>query len=197
MSSHHFVKEGQEPALFIQYAISHKLIEPLLEWAPLVIVEGSVIEQVLVWGIKIDVVLTDRKEDELSPLLADQMPVRIIKFESESGIHAVLSDFLKSEGQKNVTIVSDHTTVWMEFLRDKDDLNSIVIVQEMIRWFFVKSGSLEKWLPAETQLEIAPVSNTYSLEVKGAENQGDKLIVKADSLVNIKSPQRFWVGERN
>ena len=38
MSSHHFVKEGQEPALLIMDALSLALIEPLLEWAPQVIV---------------------------------------------------------------------------------------------------------------------------------------------------------------
>lgn len=197
MSSHHFVKEGQEPALFIQHAVSHRLIEPLLEWAPLVIVAGSVIEEVLVWGIKIDVVLTDHMADELSLRLADQMPVRIIEFESEPGIQTALYHFLKSEGQKNVTIVSDHTPVWMEFLQDKEDLDSVVIVQETARWLSVKSGWFEKWLPADSQLEVLPASIEHPYEVKGADSQGDKLIVKADSMVSIKSRRRFWVGEGN
>ena len=59
MSSHHFVKEGQEPALFILDNIPFQYAESLLEWVPLVMVADRALENVLHWGIKIDVVLQD------------------------------------------------------------------------------------------------------------------------------------------
>ena len=57
MSSHHFVKEDQEPALIIAdaSAVSFEKIQELLEWSPTVIVMESSLEMVLSWGIKMDV----------------------------------------------------------------------------------------------------------------------------------------------
>ena len=76
MSSHHFVKEGQEPALFILDNIAFQYAESLLEWVPLVMVADSVLESVLQWGIKIDVVLQSKYSIEvIEDLIKDQGPV--------------------------------------------------------------------------------------------------------------------------
>ena len=54
MSSHHIVKDDQEPALIIANgaACSQELLGQLLEWSPLVIVLDSAIERVLDLEIK-------------------------------------------------------------------------------------------------------------------------------------------------
>ena len=79
MSSHHFVKEGQEPALFILDNIAFRYAESLLEWVPLVMVADSVLESVLQWGIKIDVVLQSKYSIEfIEDLIKDQGPVETI-----------------------------------------------------------------------------------------------------------------------
>jgi thiamine pyrophosphokinase len=61
MSSHHIVKDDQEPALIIANgaACSQELLGQLLEWSPLVIVLDSAIDRVLELGIKVDVLLGD------------------------------------------------------------------------------------------------------------------------------------------
>ncbi|HBK84253.1 MAG TPA: thiamine diphosphokinase, partial [Flavobacterium sp.] len=61
MSSHHIVRDDQEPALIIANgaACSTELIGQLLEWSPLVIVLDAAIERVLELGIKVDVLLGD------------------------------------------------------------------------------------------------------------------------------------------
>ena len=61
MSSHHIVRDDQEPALIIANgaACSEELLGQLLEWSPLVIVLDSAIERVIKLGIKIDVLLGD------------------------------------------------------------------------------------------------------------------------------------------
>ena len=61
MSSHHIVRDDQEPALIIANgaACSEELLGQLLEWSPLVIVLDSAIERVLELGIKVDVLLGD------------------------------------------------------------------------------------------------------------------------------------------
>ena len=61
MSSHHIVRDDQEPALIIANgaACSNELLGQLLEWSPLVIVLDSAMERVLELGIKVDVLLGD------------------------------------------------------------------------------------------------------------------------------------------
>ena len=61
MSSHHIVRDDQEPALIIANgaSCSSELLGQLLEWSPLVIVLDSAIERVMQLDIKVDVLLGD------------------------------------------------------------------------------------------------------------------------------------------
>lgn len=61
MSSHHFVKENQEPALIRANGQSCEsdLLNQLLEWSPLVVVLDGAVNRVLDLGIKFDVLLGD------------------------------------------------------------------------------------------------------------------------------------------
>ena len=61
MSSHHIVRDDQEPALIIANgaACNNELLGQLLEWSPLVIVLDSAIERVIELNIKVDVLLGD------------------------------------------------------------------------------------------------------------------------------------------
>jgi len=65
MSSHHFVKEQQEPALLIlDTSVSYETMSPLLEWSPTVLVTELAIDAVLSWGIKVDVILATSEFSE-------------------------------------------------------------------------------------------------------------------------------------
>ena len=61
MSSHHIVRDDQEPALIIANGAScnNELLGQLLEWSPLIIVLDSAIERVIELNIKVDVLLGD------------------------------------------------------------------------------------------------------------------------------------------
>lgn len=59
MSSHHVVREKQEPALLIANGegCSFELLGQLLEWSPFIVVLDHAIHRVLDLGIKVDVLL--------------------------------------------------------------------------------------------------------------------------------------------
>ena len=61
MSSHHFVKEGQEPALIIANgaSCSYELLTAIMEWCPFVVVLDGAYQRIQKLGIKPDVVLGD------------------------------------------------------------------------------------------------------------------------------------------
>lgn len=82
MSSHHIVREKQEPALIIANgeACSDELLGQLLEWSPFVLVLDGAIERVLSRGIKIDVLFGDfdHLDTNFEELRSSQFPMEII-----------------------------------------------------------------------------------------------------------------------
>ncbi len=119
MSSHHFVKEHQEPALIIAngQACSTNLLEQFLEWSPYVIVLDGAIEKVNSLGIKYDVVLGDFDRINYTlDQLAEQPNIEIIHApdQNKTDLEKAL-DFLIEKGQKSVNILwatgyrMDHT----------------------------------------------------------------------------------------
>jgi len=142
MSSHHFVKEQQEPALLILDVsnISFETISPLLEWSPTVLVAESAIDAVLSWGIKIDLLLA-REEYQKShiTLLEEQYPVKFMTVKEdkflEEGLHFLIAS---KHGAVNV-VGYDHTKVTE--LETLINLIDIVIIDGPIRYFPVKKGN--------------------------------------------------------
>lgn len=65
MSSHHIVRDDQEPALIIANgaSCSFDLLGQLLEWSPIVVVLDNAIDRVLQLDIKVDVLLGDFDND--------------------------------------------------------------------------------------------------------------------------------------
>jgi len=103
MSSHHFVKEGQEPALLILEPMAFKHVEPLLEWVPLVIITDAILDDVLKWGIKIDVVIRcETAPGVLEKKVEDQLPVQILSCKNDN----VVSTGLQFLIQNKVTSVN-------------------------------------------------------------------------------------------
>src|SRR5688572_18870164 len=91
MSSHHFVREGQEPALLILDPVPVSLAGPLLEWAPIIMVSGNALEEVLTWQIKIDIALTTpAKEEVTKEKLLSQAPIKVLSTHSEDDLSAAL-----------------------------------------------------------------------------------------------------------
>ncbi|MBK7651966.1 MAG: hypothetical protein IPJ20_16275 [Flammeovirgaceae bacterium] len=106
MSSHHIVRENQEPALLIAHAhaISFEKVQELLEWMPTIVVVETEIETVLSWGIKIDIaVVSAAKLSTWSNRLADQTPVRIISYQpTEYPLISALNFLATTEAKRSI-----------------------------------------------------------------------------------------------
>lgn len=123
MSSHHFVKENQEPALIIANGqpCSETLLGELLEWSPYVIVLDGALDKVLSYGIKFDVLLGDFDRLEAKHLdLPDQPNIEIVHTpdQNKTDLEKAL-DFLIQKGHKAVNIV------WATGLRMDHTFNNI------------------------------------------------------------------------
>lgn len=182
MSSHHIIREDQEPALVIDNTSPENLdtIQQLLEWSPTVIVTERALEQVLSWGIKIDIVITLQQRVEiLKKSLHDQLPLKVLSCASENEAPETALYYLTASKQKAVNIISEAALESFEQFPSLD----IAVIQSGKRWVFIRNGHFEKWLPKGTALMV------YS----GNENL--KILHASDSVVGVKEPKAFWVAE--
>lgn len=166
MSSHHIVRDDQEPALIIANgaACSSELLGQLLEWSPLVVVLDSAIERVLELGIKVDVLLGDFDrgfDPEIYRTL--QYPIEIVHTEDQEKTDLEKAcDYLVERKIPAVNVVwatgkrADHTiTNLTNIVRHRDSLK-IVILDDHSK-IFVLPRKFEKWYTAQTPISLIPI----------------------------------------
>ena len=153
MSSHHIVREKQEPALLIAGLdnFPDELLGQLLEWSPTVVVTADTAEQVQAYGIKIDWVVAD----ELPEL--QQLDVKLKPVGDKEPIKAAL-DHLIVQGYHAVNIITDqfNSDQFDEYVKQTD----LVIFYDLKKIVAVHSG-FSKWKPAGERMEILTQSHNF------------------------------------
>ncbi|HMG92799.1 MAG TPA: hypothetical protein VK589_22230 [Chryseolinea sp.] len=196
MSSHHFVKEGQEPALVLLDALTFDTAGPLLEWAPLVMVAERAIEDVILWNIKIDVVLAEEKNvQELSSRLVDQAPLTILAYTSnESPLVNALYYLIRTK-QNGVSIFSSNVDETIALAEKFADQLQICVVDGTFKWSGVAVGHFEKWMAAKTPIFLRKSRMQQSMDLVGLKETGDHYESVVDGMIRLRSETLFWVGE--
>lgn len=201
MSSHHFVKEQQEPAVFILNTeeVSFEIVAPLLEWSPTVLVNQVSVDVVLSWGIKIDVVLgTLEFQNENMHLLEEQYPLRFLTVYSEGTLEEGIHYLLASQ-HKGVHLVGfDHQK--HQELEEKIHHLDLTLLDGDWKYYPVKGGKFSKWFAAAEIRLLA--SENQPVEVSNAE--GSLLfpicyltqLEVPEGISNFSSTGIFWIGER-
>lgn len=188
MSSHHIVRENQEPALVIfdAHAIPFEKVQELLEWMPTIVVLHTQVEIVLSWGIKMDVVLVPAgEESSWAERTKDQQPIEVVSFQAnEPPLNKTIS-LLQS---RNIPAVNWLVTELQTLTGLIDFIGDAEVFVDNKRWSRVKSGRFEKWLPVGVVLQIFP-------EQACSEIADGKFIVERDGVVALQGKQVFWVGE--
>lgn len=200
MSSHHFVKEQQEPAVFIldTEGLNFESISPLLEWVPTVLVWQECLETVRSWGIKIDLILgTEGFQKENPHLLEEQYPVKFLTATQEYTLDEGLQYLLATKHPAAHLVGVSHLTC-MD-LEEKLDLFDLTIMDSGRKYYPVKSGKFKKWF-AETTIQILGREG-MPVEIS---NENGKLLLPLIYLTQLEVPEGiteiegqgiFWVGE--
>src|SRR6476661_5615834 len=104
MSSHHIIREKQEPALLILSiaGFDEEYLGQLLEWSPTIIVKADIYEEIVSLGIKIDAIITSEHN---YPNLQEH--TKIIYSGTEEPINAALK-YLVAEEYPSVNIITEH-----------------------------------------------------------------------------------------
>jgi len=166
MSSHHIVKEGQEPALIIANGenCSAELLGQLLEWSPLVIVLDGAINRVLKLGVKVDVLLGDFDSKNHALDVANEQPnIEIIhtpdqnKTDLQKGI-----EYLIDKGYYAANIIwatgkrADHNLSNITDLARYKKLIKLVVLDDYSKIFLLPQN-YKKWYVKDTNISLMPI----------------------------------------
>ncbi len=186
MSSHHIVRDDQEPALIIANGAecSNELLGQLLEWSPLVIVLDSAIERVLDLGIKVDVLLGDFDRGfDAEHYREKQYPIEIVHTPDQDKTDLEKAfDYLVEKGHKAANVIwatgkrADHTiTNITNIVRFRDQLK-IVILDDHSKIFLLPK-QFQKWYTKDSIISLIPVG-----KVSGIHSENLYYPLKDDSL---------------
>lgn len=167
MSSHHFVKEGQEPALIIGNGAecSYELLKQLMAWCPVVVALDGAYKRLVQLQLKPDVVIGDF--DSIGDYVEDP-DVKYIKLEDqettdlEKGIN-----YLISNNFNDINIVwgtgkrLDHTLNNISILAMYPKVN-IVIYDDHSKAFLLPKH-FEKYYEAGDKISLIPLGKVSSV----------------------------------
>lgn len=172
MSSHHIVRDDQEPALIIANgaSCSEELLGQLLEWSPLVIVLDSAIERVLELGIKVDVLLGDFDRG-FNPeyYLEKQYPLEIVHAPNQDKTDLEKAfDYLIEKGHKAVNVIwatgkrADHTITNITSIVKFRNQLKIVLLDDHSK-IFLLPNNFEKWYTKNTPISLIPIGEVTGI----------------------------------
>ena len=166
MSSHHIVRDDQEPALIIANgaACNTELLGQLLEWSPVVIVLDSAIERVLPLGIKVDVLLGDFDRGFNADYYREtQYPIEIVHAPDKNKTDLEKAfDYLIEKKIPAVNVIwatgkrADHTINNLTTIVRYRDLLKIVVLDDHSKIYLLPQV-FQKWYPANTPISLIPI----------------------------------------
>ncbi len=183
MSSHHIVRDDQEPALIIANgaACTRELMDQLLEWSPLVVVLDSAIERVLELGIKVDVLLGDFDRDfPADDFKLKQFPLEVVHTpdQNKSDLEKAF-DYLIERKIPAVNVIwatgkrMDHTFANIANLARYREKLKIVLIDDHSK-IYLLPRKFQKWFPKDTIISLLPLAKVGDISTKNLFYELDK-----------------------
>lgn len=209
MSSHHIVRDEQEPALLIidPEVATWERVGPLMEWVPTLWVSEKALGKVASWGIKIDGVLApERSFEKIRVAYADQAPLKLLKTESHEHPYSLGIFLLQAASYFAVNVFLS--------LRDENNLRVIEETPSKLQQvFFGENGrhlycqqAYEKWMPQGAIFQIwqGPMSGISAEEIS---KTGDLRLINTvenhlqtwettnEGMIRLVANKPFWIVE--
>lgn len=172
MSSHHIVRDDQEPALIIAngQACSAELLGQLLEWSPIVVVLDSAIERVLQLDIKVDVLLGDFDRNfDAESYKNKQFPIEIVHTPDQNKTDLEKAfDYLIEKKHHAVNVVwatgkrADHTISNITNLVRYRNKLKIVLLDDHSKIHLLPQ-KFEKWYTKATPISLIPIGEVFGI----------------------------------
>lgn len=173
MSSHHIIRDNQEPALILANgeSCSETLLQQLIEWSPYVLALDGAIHRLIEQNIRCDAWLGDfdSAHDVAEEDLARMGLVERVlnddqdKTDLQKGI-----EFLIAKGHKAANILwatgrrADHTMNNLATLWRYHEQIILCVIDDHSR-VYPLSRHFKKWYPAGTQISLIPVGKAEGI----------------------------------
>jgi thiamine pyrophosphokinase len=170
MSSHHYVKEGQEPALIIANGemCSYELLVSIMEWCPYIVALDGAYDRLVSMQISPDIVIGDL--DSLQAL-KEAVHTQFIKDENQENTDLEKAiDYLLSKGRTDINIV------WSTGKRLDHTLNNLatlvkypeakIVVYDNHSKAFVLPKSYIKFYDKGTSLSLIPLHTAKGISTE-------------------------------
>lgn len=172
MSSHHIVRDDQEPALIIANgaSCSQELMGQLLEWSPLVVVLDSAIERVIELGIKVDVLIGDFDRDfDADSYRERQYPIEIVHIADQNSTDLDKAfNYLIKRGIPAANVIwatgkrADHTiTNITSIVKYKEELK--ITMYDDYSHIYTLNKEFKKWYEKDTIISLIPVGEVTNI----------------------------------
>ncbi|TAG99910.1 MAG: thiamine pyrophosphokinase [Sphingobacteriales bacterium] len=148
MSSHHIVREKQEPALFILEFenFDEEYLGQLLEWNPTVLVAQNVYEKIASMGIKIDAVICNQEKN-----VGFQEGIKFIETTNEMDLLSEGLKFFINQNYPAVNLICKSFNIKSVYQYvNKIDL---VVFANNQKYYPIKSG-FNKWSVINLNIEV-------------------------------------------
>ena len=165
MSSHHIVRDEQEPAIVIaEMGKQHwSAIQQLLGWIPTVLVDEEFVDDVLLMGIKIDIVICHEQFlPYLKEKLQDQQPIKFIT-KQEDSIPSIAVSYLKEKGYKGVNIFGKFD---VEKSLPINDQITAIWYDEKYRYILSNQHVFQKWMIKDSAFCLLPTKEDQFFELE-------------------------------
>jgi hypothetical protein len=202
MSSHHIVREGQEPALLVYSSyFNTEVLYELLEWSPVLIVFADALQRVIDLDVKIDLVFCDVYDTErVKELILHQGEVIIM-----NGKMPEIYNFMNNKNYAALNIIGNNEpsfndwqlaitntlkTVYFSYLQDgKKHYNA--------KSYLMKPNTNSKWMGANMLFGIKALSNIV-FSISGNYKDTEKKDIYEtfdDGFITINGPDDLIVFE--
>jgi len=202
MSSHHIVRNEQEPALYVQdaEALAQPAIAALLEWVPTILAPHDTVPDLLELGIKIDVALVPEAELNMwQSTLLNQAPITLLGVPATDDPLTMALQYLQASKHQALNIVGPVPQLFQK-VPTLPNMN-IVVYDAAFKYVPLAQGqSYTKWLPQKQLLQVhwlsqAPQLQTQNLTAGKQATQHQAFTCTAAGKVSLESNQPVWVAE--
>lgn len=190
MSSHHIVRDQQEPALIVHQVddFPFHYLQQLLEWSPTVICCEPAIQYIVKQGIKIDIAIVSfNATDHYRELLSNQQPVKIISLSQPDYLSTGLQ-ILHKEGHSAVNVVTTEElkNEVIDLIIDYAGIFEIVVWDSETRNLILSVNKFQKWFPEDTLVHLQPLSGQTHCKTEGFKSNLDEVIYDETKLMILE-----------
>ncbi|MTI38574.1 hypothetical protein [Fulvivirga lutimaris] len=201
MSSHHIVRDEQEPALIVFNSdFNEQTIQELLEWSPTVITKSALIEELLPYGFKIDIVIGSMEDrDSIMSLLSHQQPFKYLSknISDDDLLQAIY--YLTASKYKAANLLLEPKDEVLNLIHSFLIQLDLVFYYQRFKWVYCRESTFSKWLPAGALLKFRDESIKVTQDQKSL---GYKLLegecvceVQKEGQTIISGQKDFWLGQ--